>query len=82
VEVVWRLEHRTFYIGSWRAKLILALIFHVFPHGSGKSIFPTFVAYLKSKEAGDKAKNDLVKELAALDEHLQKSVSMLTYFAC
>jgi len=39
----------------------------------GKSIFPTFVAYLKSKEAGDKAKNDLVKELAALDEHLQKS---------
>jgi hypothetical protein len=24
MEVVWRLEQRTFYIGSWRAKLILA----------------------------------------------------------
>jgi hypothetical protein len=23
VEVVWRFEHRTFYIGSWRVKLIL-----------------------------------------------------------
>ena len=24
MEVVWRFEQRTFYIGSWRAKLILA----------------------------------------------------------
>jgi hypothetical protein len=24
VEVGWRFEHGTFYIGSWRAKLILA----------------------------------------------------------
>lgn len=51
--------------------------FHVFPHGSGKSIFPSFVAYLKSKKADDKSKDDLVKELAALDEHLQKSVSII-----
>jgi hypothetical protein len=26
MEVVWRFEQRTFYIGSWRAKLILALL--------------------------------------------------------
>lgn len=51
--------------------------FHVFSHCSGKSIFPSFVTYLKSKKADDKSKDDLVKELAALDEHLQKSVSII-----
>lgn len=55
--------------------------FHGFPHGSGKNIFPSFVTYLKSKNADDNSKENLVKELAALDEHLQKSVSILTYFA-
>jgi len=33
MEVVWRFEQRTFYIGSWRAKLILA------PLGMPKLIF-------------------------------------------
>lgn len=49
--------------------------FHVLPHGSGKNVFPTFVTYLKSKQAGDNSKENLIKELAALNEHLQKSVS-------
>lgn len=50
-------------------------MFHVLPHGSGKNVFPTFVTYLKSKQADDNSKENLVKELAALNEHLQKSVS-------
>lgn len=58
---------------SW--KFLTSL--HVLPHGSGLNIFQAFTTYLKSKKADDKSKDDLVKELAALDEHLQKSVSII-----
>lgn len=42
---------------------------------SGLNIFQAFTSYLKSKKADDKTKDDLLKELAALDEHLQQHVS-------
>lgn len=40
----------------------------------GGKIFPTFVAFLKSKDASDGTEEALVTELKALDEHLKSNV--------
>jgi glutathione S-transferase len=37
----------------------------------GSNIFQAFTTYLKSKKADDPSKEELLKELAALDEHLK-----------
>jgi hypothetical protein len=39
--------------------------------GRGINIFQAFTSYLKSKKADDPTKEELLKELAALNEHLK-----------
>ncbi len=41
---------------------------------SGLNIFQAFTSYLKVKNPDDKSKDELLKELAALDEHLRAHV--------
>jgi len=40
----------------------------------GGKVFPTFVAFLKSKDASDGTEEALLTELKALDEHLKSHV--------
>jgi len=40
----------------------------------GGKIFPTFVAFLKSKDSSDGTEGALLTELKALDEHLKSNV--------
>ncbi len=42
---------------------------------SGLNVFQAFTSYLKVKNPDDKSKDELLKELAALDEHLRAHVS-------
>jgi len=41
---------------------------------SGLNVFQAFTSYLKVKNPDDKSKDELLKELAALDEHLHAHV--------
>ncbi len=41
---------------------------------SGLNVFQAFTSYLKVKNPDDKSKDELLKELAALDEHLRAHV--------
>lgn len=45
--------------------------------GRGINIFQAFTSYLKSKKADDPTKEELLKELAALNEHLKTKVHRL-----
>lgn len=46
----------------------------------GFNIFQAFTSYLKSKKVDDQSKEELVKELAALDEHLKTKVHRHSFF--
>ena len=57
--------------------MILQLKFLDAEIGRGKKIFQAFTTYLKSKNADDQSKEELLKELAALNEHLKTKVHRL-----
>ncbi|KAG0611284.1 hypothetical protein M758_7G128900 [Ceratodon purpureus] len=48
----------------------------------GINIFQAFTSYLKSKKADDQSKEELLKELAALNEHLKTKVHRLWLCSC
>lgn len=55
---------------------INSLDFHI---RSGLNVFQAFTSYLKSKNAGDPTKEELLKELAALNEHIKTKVQTCGY---
>lgn len=49
--------------------------------GRGLNVFQAFTSYLKSKKADDPTKEELLKELAALDQHLRTKVHIKYEFS-